>query len=182
MKKAKSRIWLFILLALVLTGASCSDKGEPGKSIKDEQKAPTAGEKDLPENDADRLSGVTETKFEIKGGHGCIGFIPYNLTIHQKGQSVTYTFNDKEGFIDKKKFEGFWKVCSSIGLCNLRSSYGTMDSTGDFYGDLTIEITNDKGSWSKKIDFKGRIEDRKFKLLIESMMNMVDKDERILGF
>jgi hypothetical protein len=179
MQRVKSRIWLFVLLALVLVGGSCSEKSEPGKSIKGEQKAPAGGEKDLSENDANCLNGATETKFEIKGGYGCIAFIPYNLSIHQKGENITYTFNDKEGLIDKTKFDRFREVYSSIGLCNLHSSYGTMQSTADFRGDLTIEITNDKGSWTRKIDFTGRIEDGNFKLLIESMMNLVDKDERL---
>jgi hypothetical protein len=164
-------------MILALMAGSCNDKNKPVTSTNEEQKDTIPEE---PGKDTGCFSEVTETKFEIRGGYGCIAFIPYNLTIHQKGQSVTYTFNGKERVMDYEQFRRFWKVCSSIDLCRLGSSYGMMETTADFRGDLTIEVTNGKEIWSRKIQFiKGEIGDKRFKELIDTMMKLVDKDERL---
>ena len=127
-----------------------------------------------------------ESKFEITGIHGCESAIPYNLTIHQKGNEVIIrdliNYNDsREYSVDFKKFESFWKICSSMDINSLSKSYGSFKSTGDFRGSLLIDLLTDKGRVKKKIEIiAGTIRDEQFLDFIDGMLSLVDTDEQIL--
>jgi hypothetical protein len=105
------------------------------------------------------------------------------LRVSQKGRAITYTLNDKKQDIKYEKFERFWQICKSINPDSLGSSYGSMKTTADFRGTLTIEVKTERESIEKKIEFiRGSIENEGFRRLINSMMEMVEAQDRLPKF
>ena len=125
-----------------------------------------------------------ESRFMIEGYYGCIAAFPYRLVICQKGPDVIYIFNDgEEHVLDYEQFEKFWYFCSLIDLNLLKPSYGSMRTTADFRGHLSIECRTESGRFVRKVMLQvGMIEDAEFIKLINAMMKMVSKSHRLPGW
>ena len=66
---------------------------------------------------------------------------------------------------------------------SFNESYGTMGSTADFRGDLTIDIVTADGSLSKKIHIPGTtIENEEFLNLLYVIIWLVDEDMDVLDY
>ena len=174
-------IKLMLLIALLYAGCNNQDEHLPIDNIR------PADEICKLETCTDIVDQISysdipiESRFAIEGYYGCIAAFPYSLVICQKGTDVTYVFNDSEShLLNYSRFEKFWHLCSLMDLNLLKSTYGSMASTADFRGHLTIECRIGKGRFFKKIEFQmGLIEDSKFAKLINSVMKMVSKRHRL---
>lgn len=127
-----------------------------------------------------------ESRFEIKGYHGCIVAYPYNIIIHQKGENVTITSitnRDRKKYQqDFDKFLIFWLIYSSIDINSLKESYGKMATTADFEGKLSINITTKKEQLSKDIGIvAGTLEDKDIAKLIKGMTWLVHGDNLVFS-
>ncbi|MBN2183658.1 MAG: hypothetical protein JW715_17245 [Sedimentisphaerales bacterium] len=128
-----------------------------------------------------------ESRFEIKGHYGCIAPYPYNIIIHQRGQNVIITSiinrDRKKYHQDFDKFLIFWLIYSSIDINSLQESYGEMETTADFRGKLSINVTTQEGQQSKDVGIlAGRLEDGDLAKLIKGMTWLVHGDGLVSCF
>ena len=143
----------------------------------------------MPDVDISTVELPIESKIQIKGIYGCVEALPYEITIHQKGNVVIITHEDKykygrkEFSLNIKRFKVFWKIFSLFDIMSFNESYGTMGSTADFRGDLTIDIVTADGSLSKKIHIPGTtIENEEFLNLLYVIIWLVDEDMDVLDY
>jgi hypothetical protein len=143
----------------------------------------------IPNIDISTVELPIESKIQIKGIYGCEEALPYEITIHQKGNVVIITHEDKYKYGRKefslhiKRFKVFWKIFSLFDIMSFNESYGRMGSTADFRGDLTIDIVTADGSLNKKIHIPGTtIENEEFLNLLYVIIWLVDEDMDVLDY
>jgi len=125
------------------------------------------------------------SKFTLDLYHGRSAPVPHKLIVDQQGQRVIYTLQHGSGpdayyltaGVPFESFRRLWAAvfASDIGL--YKSSYGRVASTGDYRGDLIIEVDTGTERLSRVIRLEGlTFDDENLRGLLKSMAQMHPQD------
>ncbi len=111
--------------------------------------------------------------------------VPHKLIIDQQGQTVTYTLQHgslPNGYyltagVPFTSFRRLWESVVARDIGSYRPSYGSMSSTGDYRGNLIIEVDTGTERLARVIRLEGlNFKDENLRNLLKSMAAMHPQD------